>query len=150
MIARLAGVVLVVLATGCGAKPCEVAKAFCADGAIDCEVARATFAAAELPDAACVDALEVLRVAEKGPADMRSMIKVTVLQELMKQSPKLSPAQVEALGVQARAIAEVNAAEADGPGPRFVGYLEVPEPKPETKAETKAGGAPSSPPPPTK
>lgn len=110
-----------VLGAGCGAKPCEaVARVFCADGAIDCDVAKAVFVAAELPDAACTEALEVLRVAEKGPADMRSMIKVTVLQELMKQSPKLTPAQVEALGVSARATAEANAGMADGPV--FSGY----------------------------
>jgi hypothetical protein len=86
----------------------SLADAFCERTPITCEAAGSMMVGAQLSDDACNTAREQLVATDALSPDMRGRAQAEVLATLMKTSPVVSPADVDAL------LAEANASAAAG------------------------------------
>jgi len=132
---------LVVGACNTAPSACDrLGQAFCEAAGVDCAMSKKLFAEAELPATKCEEAIVTLReVLPMLSPDPRGHGLTAFLREVMRDSPKMSEAQLDALS-QAVGLMGVPAAYAAGPqvGPGadpagmpqnvFSGYGEFPDP----------------------
>ena len=139
---------LVVGACNTAPSACDrLGQAFCEAAGVDCAMSKKLFAEAELPATKCEEAIVTLReVLPMLSPDPRGHGLTAFLREVMRDSPKMSEAQLDALS---QAVGLMGVPAASGPGPQvgpgtdpagmpqnvFAGYGEFPDPptEPPTK-----------------
>ena len=127
---------------------CErLARSFCEVAAVPCADAHELFVRAGLSEAQCVEGVEALPLGASVGADMRGYALAAFLREVLRGSPRLDAAEVDAmasrLGLPPRVAPAGGDAGAGGAPPRapveipqheFQGYMAVEEPAAEAGA----------------
>ena len=140
---RCSFVAFALVAGACNTSPpaCDrLGQAYCEAADIDCTMSKTLFTAAGLPAARCEEAIETLRgLMPMLSPDMRGVALAVFLREVMRDSPKMSEAQLDALG---RAIGLPDVPAPGGSGPQAGAQSDVPDPPADTEFDT--GGMPQN------
>lgn len=84
--------------SACGGSACDrYADAYCKASHMSCEATRVLFRRAELPTEVCVEGVQAVADFSRLGEDVRGMALAALLRDTMKKSPKLTPAEVDAV-----------------------------------------------------